>query len=298
MAVRRLPERRTYLMFPDMGEKIHFNAYRYEFGNAISCGLLMPYNCRRAGIDAHTWTRMCFPPAWTSSWFGLDGWHQKMDKPQAERQLGDKRDMERYVFGERALTDFEPLPIPAVKRNMKERYVVLIPTLDSHAKGNHHKLELCLDKAGWTIVADGIRSMGMRVVTFTSDEACDEVFAQSIADVSFHANKNKLEPNTFLCNQLEWMKNAATSVAMGGAFHVAFTFDVPGIGYDGQMVKNYTAISRSYTDKQRPLKILPSANGVARRMGMDAFKVDKSVASVFYTEYAKVICGAVQAACC
>jgi len=273
-------------------QPIHFNAYRYEFGNALSCGLLMPYNCRRAGLAAETWTRMSFPPSWGTSWFG-DGWHNcRMDKREG-RRLGEKRDMEKFVFGECGLTDFEPLPVPPSKRQIHEPYVVLIPTLDTHAKKNHHKLELCLNRNGWKIVANHIRSMGMRVVAFTCDEACDKFFAHDLADISFHAEKKVLEPNTFLRNQIEWMSNAVTSVALGGAFHVAFTFAVPGIGFDGQMLKNYKAITASYKAKGKPIHVLPSANSKSMEFGMPSYKIDPAVAAAFYPEYAKVICRAI-----
>lgn len=271
-----------------MTKSVTFNAFGFEFGNAISCGLLMPYNCRRNGWKVHTCSRMVFPKEWTDSWFDDFSNTPKLD---CDVTLGDKKQMEDFVFSKCGITDFKPLPVPKQTRKIEDKYIVFIPTIMEMAKGNPHKLELCMTFDAWMKVTEFVRSRGMKVVSFSCHESCSKEMSRDMSDIYFHAEKKDLRPNTFLQNQLEWMSNAETSVSFGGAYHVPFSFDVPGIGYDGQMIKNYINIDRSYLSGGRPYNCsrVFAANFVAGQIGMINYKVDQEMAKKFYILYADTV---------
>lgn len=269
-----------------MSTSVFFDSSGFEFGNAISCGMLLPYNCKRYGFKVSSKSRMSLPSEWTDLWFDSFG---KDSLPNGGYVLGDKKQMEKFVFVDNKMTDFEPIKLPALKRPIDSKYVVLIPTTTEMARGNPHKLELCMSTEAWVNIANFIRSKGMKVISFSSNESCQKEISDRIGDISFHAEKKDLKPNTFLKNQLIWMQHAETSVSFGGALHIAYSFDVPGIGFDGQMIRNYISITKSYSLKRTNFSITLSENNFARSNGYLDFKSNPEVAKRFYMAYSEIV---------
>lgn len=277
-----------------MNKEITIDASGWEFGNAISCGLLFPYNLKLHGFKTHVCSRMLFPKEWTDLWydeFGTKASSHNGIVITIERINGvsSKKILEDFVFIKESIRTFYPIPIQKSERKIKDKYIVLIPTTEEKALKNYHKLGLCLTFEGWVKIADFIRSKGMKVVCFSCGEACPKDQADKIGDISFYAEKSDLKPNSFLRNQLEWMKNAETSVSLGGAFHVAYSFDVPGIGYDGQMIKNYYNITKSYESCRKDIFILKSQEALAAELGVLDYKNNREKSDEFYLAYADLI---------
>ena len=277
-----------------MDKEITIDASKWEFGNSVSCGLLFPYNLKLHGFKTHVCSRILFPKEWTDIWydeFGTKSTTHNGTTISLERVNGrsSKSVLENLVFGSEAMRTFLPIPLPKIERKINDKYIVLIPTTEEKALKNLHKLELCLTFEGWMRVADFIRSQGMKVVSFSCGESCTKEQADKIGDISFYANGKDLKPNSFLKNQLEWMSNAETSVSLGGAFHVAYSFNVPGIGYDGQMVKNYSHITRSYSSCRNDIFILKSQHNLSLELGVFDYKNNPKKSNPFYLTYSNLI---------
>jgi len=269
-----------------MIKEVTIDTFRWEFGNAISCGFLFPYNLRLHGWKVHVRSRINLPKEWTNVWFDEFG---PTVSDHGGVKYGDKRLMEAFLFGECKIVDFKPLEIPMPIRPIQEKYVVIIPTIMEYAHNNPHKLELCLTFEGWMNIADFLRRRNIKVISFGTHEACSKEQIEKIGDISFFGEKKDLIPNRFLKNQLEWMSHAETSIALGGSFHIAFTFNVPGMGYDGQMERNYYNITKSYYGVRNNIHLLPRSTVVAGKLGLGAFKTNRNVAKDFYLKYSDAI---------
>lgn len=269
-----------------MIKEITIATNRWEFGNSISCGLLYPYNLRINGWKTHVSSRMRLPKEWTDSWYDEFG---ETSSPHEGLVFTDKRLLESFLYGDIKLSEFKPICLPKIKRNISDRYVVFIPTIPEKAVGNYHKLGLCLSFEAWMNLADYIKNKGMKVISFTCHESCLKEMSEEIGDISFYAEKKDLKPNFIFKEQLEWMANAETSVSFGGALHIAYSFNIPGIGYDGQMVSNYKTITKSFDSFRKDFHLLQSQEKFANSIQMKDFKVNKDIANKFYMEYSNMI---------
>ncbi len=231
-----------------MSEKITIDLSGAEFGNMISTGIFLPHLLWKSGMDIHVITAVDFPDEWMHSWFGNNYTIRNLKSPDPTIHVTSKRGIEDVFFKNKPAEQFySPMKLPDIPRMIEDKYVVLIPTVYGH-NGNDktgwrifHALELKV----WEELSRIAHDNGYKVIGFGANCSCSEEDLSRISDESFYIRNGKdTKPlNKRLPIQLQWMKNAQTCVAVGGAIHLSMCFDVPGIGYDGQIYSNYGSFS-------------------------------------------------------
>jgi hypothetical protein len=196
-------------------------------------------------MNLHVRTHVRFPKEW------LDLWFDSYEIVDAQKNTGVEIDSKRAM--EKLLHDnypndkfFRPMPIIGTKRPIPQKYVVLIPVVFGH-KGN--------EKGGgrtygagefrfWQEMSSIARDAEYLVIGFGTDCSCSEEHLAEICDKYFYTKiKDIRKRNFFLPDQLIWMKHAQINVALGGAMLINLCWDVPGLGFDGQIYSNFGSFS-------------------------------------------------------
>lgn len=269
---------------------VSFYTERFEFGNAISCGFLFPYNLKlncsdrfHVGVNS----RMILPKEWTDLWF--DEYSHSIPN-RGQTRIGDKRPIEDLVFSNVKAENFYPIPIPKINRPISEKYIVLIPTIRELIRENPHKMDLVLPIDEWKVISEYIRSKKIKVVSFSSYEACTKKLLEEISDICFFTERSKLLPfNSFIENQLRYMFCAETNISFGGSVHIAYSFDIPGIIYDGQIYSNYKNISDILSSKKKNCYYLPLTRDYIKSNGCENFKENLEIFKKFNRNRVEII---------
>lgn len=260
---------------------IVINLSRAEFGNAVSSGLLIPYILRRAGATVSVIAPFDFPREWTDMWFDQYRTEYSLGEEQGGEGIGIKMRVDRLLIRNRRYLEVDPIhvasiPVPDIARPMLDPYVVLIPTVYGHLNQTvHWRTFHALKLEYWLEIAAVIRKHGLKVVCFGADNSCTQDQLKSIGDRAFFCTHRSIHPkNEFFPNELAWLKHAVTSVALGGAFHILMSFDVPGIGWDGQVNSDKGPLASILAIRRSDLHYLPHGPTFAASIGAGNYSTD------------------------
>jgi hypothetical protein len=221
-------------------------------------------------MDVHVYTAVEFPEEWRRLWFK----HSTVRDMKGRRNdvdFGGKRELEEFVRKQQIpLDSFRPMPMPELPRLLDAPYVVLIPTVFGHRHNENFgpRQVLSLEWRFWKELAEVAHSFGREVIGFGGECSCTREQLEELADVSFFLENKEVRPrNRQLPEQLQWMMHAEMCVAFGGPIHLSMCFDVPGLGYDGQIYNNYRRFSGALaTQRTTPLIYGPLATMFGERV--------------------------------
>jgi len=230
----------------------------------ISSGIYLPYLLYKSGMDVGAHTSVQFPQEWVHSVYPKLTMGN-VSRPPVRPSITSKRQAEEVFFSHLPDNEiFRPMPIEGGKVvSGAKPYVVLIPTVFGH-RGNekvgwrrYHAVEFRF----WKQMADEARKRGYRVIGYGGSCSCSENHLKDICDeYTYISHAMVVHKNNILYQQLQKMRNAKMCVGIGGTIHLSMCFDVPGLGYDGQIYSNYAKFSNLIAD-QRETKLIYMPHG-------------------------------------
>lgn len=229
-----------------------FELSRAEFGNMISTGIYLPYLLYKSGLDVSAYTSVVFPEKWIADNYPKLLIGNVARGPRQKGDIIDKRSAEEFFFSHYPDSGlFRPMPVNGIPRS--NPYVVLIPTVFGHA-GNektgwrrYHSIEFRF----WKQMSEEAKKRGYSVVGFGGSCSCSEQHLREICDEYVYISRDLVTPkNNILYRQLQTMRNAKMCVGIGGTIHLSMCFDVPGLGYDGQIYSNYRRFSKLLAEQR------------------------------------------------
>jgi hypothetical protein len=251
-----------------------------EFGYFIGDGLWLPSVLHNAGKKVRVTTRIPFPEEWILKW--VDEYDLLHELPRhIEGYMNKRREfIVNYIWKDKQVYDnslfndehLKPLYLPKLERPIKEKYIVLIPTVwefmievnkwdkNDYRIWKESRLIHSLSLSAWVEIANRMRKKGYKVVCFGDSDGLTKEMIEKIGDINFYIAE--YDRRNFLIEQLKWLQNAEMNVAFGGAFIMCAVFDhVPAIGYDGDWYKWYSPFRKGLIkNKEKKLCFLDCWN--------------------------------------
>lgn len=274
-----------------MKTNVKIDAAFHEFGNSISCGLLIPYLLKKSGnFNVTVYSKIDFCKEIYNKF--CDNFILITEPFVSKDVIETKQNIEAF-FNETLkqglvkIEDIESIPYVGKNRPIKEKYVVFIPIVYRHETPQPHwrdivafDFDLCVK------IKKFINERGYKVVGFSTNENSTKKELEELSDISFWYDMggDEIRPvNKVVPMELEWMYFAKTSISLGGAFHIPMTFTVPGIGWDGQVENNYAHFSNILSYKRTDLHYIPALSSLNRNYNLFTGTTDhRKIQEVLY----------------
>jgi len=255
---------------------IMMNNSQAEFGNRLAYGMLLPYIYRLQGHKVGIVCAHDFPDHWKKLWFDVMDirWSGIKDGELGRHQIVETV-FDRYMI-HGSILNIKPLPIPEPEscRPIDEKYVVIIPSVFEPNLPREEWTGMCsaqyLNYDNWRRIAHHLRDSGLRIVGYASEQQCTEEFLDEICDeYRFYSVRECKHTHDDLAKQLVYMKFAEISVAVGGAFLIGLTFDVPMLGWDvgGSNSRHLSSITEIMMRTRRRFHRLPVGDVITGMFG-------------------------------
>jgi len=266
-----------------MSEKKHviIDGSGLEYGNSITCGLLIPYILKKSGnFHVTLYSKIDFGEELRNVMADEFILQLKNRNPEHYEEKNNIEILFNQACADRLVLPehIESIPFVGKQNPMQEPYVVFIPVVYGHlGEYVHWRTVHALDFDVWEKLKRFVNDKGYKVVGFGTSHSSTKEHLEELSDKAFWFDMggkdlqdfyNVRHINQMTPFQLEWMYFARTSVSLGGAFHVPMSFTVPGMGWDGQVDSNYDAWDKFLSFKRKDLFYLPHLDSLGRTFKM------------------------------
>jgi hypothetical protein len=247
---------------------------REEFGNTVSCGLLIPHILKNEGkfyVDVRS--RLDLPESITSQVADKFTLVDPRKCPCGECNRAKSDIMKLLMNGSKIRPHsrcFKSIEVPEGERLLKEPYVVVLPTVNGYwANTQDYRAFAGMYFDYWLEIAKFIRECGYRVVCYGTEQGCDESMAKKIGDeVIWVAEKYICHKNQSFADQIRIMKGAKVSIGIGGVAHIFLAFNLPAVGIDCSFYTTYKHFYGMIAQKRSNLWLLPELHQIIRDYGL------------------------------